>query len=94
MGKIEKRSLAEGLGEDVERRLIANGCFRCNRQLGDREVKVLLPRYVQERDPYVSGGVVRRRFMCLNCYNRLRSLGRANRAPARAASQSQVQILC
>jgi hypothetical protein len=56
--------------------LIENTCIHCNRLMGKSEVKILPPSYIQERDQYVSGGVVKRRLMCLQCYNTLRSTAR------------------
>lgn len=88
MGKIEVQASAVGRGAAAEGRSasardgnsgfrIEHSCVRCSRQMGARDVKVLLPRYVQERDPYVRHGVVKRRFMCLSCYNQLRASARA-----------------
>jgi hypothetical protein len=71
MGKLENKTLAAG----------AEGCFGCGRQMSDREVKVLLPRYVQERNPYAGNGAAGRKFMCLSCYNRLRPSALARTAP-------------
>lgn len=56
--------------------LIENTCLYCNRLMGKNEVKILPPSYIQERDQYVSSGVVRRRLMCLPCYNNIRSASR------------------
>jgi hypothetical protein len=98
MGKIETQVSAEGRVAAVGRSAsgdsnsdcrIERSCISCNRLMGAGDVKVLLPRYVQERDPYVRHGAARRRFMCLSCYNRLRpSVG-----PKRAAAR-QVQAVC
>ena len=54
--------------------LIENTCIHCNKLMNKSEVKILPPSYIQERDQYVSGGVVKRRLMCLQCYNELRSM--------------------
>jgi hypothetical protein len=56
--------------------LIQNTCIYCNRLMGKNEVKILPPSYIQERDQYVNGGVVKRRLMCLQCYNNVRSASR------------------
>ncbi len=53
--------------------LIENTCIRCNRLMDKSEVKILPPSYIQEHDQYVSSGVVRRRLMCLGCYNTMKS---------------------
>lgn len=53
--------------------LIENTCIYCNRLMSKNEVKILPPSYIQERDQYVSSGVVKRRLMCLPCYNNVRS---------------------
>ena len=56
--------------------LIENTCMCCNRLMKKDEIRVLPPKYIQERDPYVSNGIVRRRMMCVGCYNTLRSTAR------------------
>jgi hypothetical protein len=56
--------------------LIENTCMYCNRLMKKDEVRVLPPKYIQERDPYVSNGIVRRRMMCVGCYNIIRSTTR------------------
>ena len=82
MGKNKRKRLAERLrivvdvqpvsaGNDGAERPVGESCLQCGRHIGEKEVRVLPPRYVQERDPYVSSGMVRRRFVCLGCYNRL-----------------------
>jgi predicted PP-loop superfamily ATPase len=56
--------------------LVENSCMSCNRLLNRSEIKVVPPRYVQERDQYVKAGAVNRRLMCINCYNALRKVTR------------------
>ncbi len=56
--------------------LIENTCIHCNRLMSKSEVKILPPSYIQEHDQYVGAGVVKRRLMCLQCYNTLRSTAR------------------
>ncbi len=62
--------------EDAERRdlayLVENSCISCNRHLNKDEVKIVPPRYIQERDHYVKSGAVARRLMCVECYNTLK----------------------
>jgi len=83
MGSVEKKQgTAEEPAEEAEgrfgfseddklRQLIENSCLGCRKLMDSNEVKILPPRYVQERDIYVSKGMVRRRLICLSCYNRL-----------------------
>jgi hypothetical protein len=56
--------------------LVENTCIHCNRLIKKGEVKILPPGYIQERDPYVSNGTVKRRLMCISCYNTIRSTTR------------------
>jgi hypothetical protein len=56
--------------------LVENSCISCNRLLNKNEIKVVPPRYVQERDQYVKSGAVSRRLMCVNCYNALKTVTR------------------
>ena len=53
--------------------LIENTCMYCGRLMAKDEVKILPPSYIVERDPYVRNGVVRRRLMCVSCYNKIRA---------------------
>ncbi|MHB1830323.1 MAG: hypothetical protein ACYCO0_02925 [Candidatus Micrarchaeaceae archaeon] len=52
--------------------LVKNSCLSCNRLLKANEIKIVPPRYVQERDHYVKAGAVEKRLMCVGCYNSLR----------------------
>jgi hypothetical protein len=52
--------------------MVENACIHCNRLIKKEEIRILPPSYLQERDPYVSSGVVRKRVMCINCYNMIR----------------------
>ncbi len=67
--------------EDAERRdlayMVENSCISCNRLLKRAEVKIVPPRYIQERDEYVRNGAVNRRLMCVKCYNALKSVTRS-----------------
>ena len=56
--------------------LVENSCMSCNRFLNKGEIKVVPPRYIQERDQYVKSGAVSRRLMCVNCYNALKTVTR------------------
>lgn len=84
MGKFE-RGIAEG-------RLAGSGCCGCGRPMGSKEVKILLPRYVQERDLYAGGSAAGRRFMCLGCYNRTLTSARTGRASV--SRRAPMQIPC
>lgn len=54
--------------------LVENSCISCSRLLKREEVKIVPPRYIQERDHYVRNGAVARRLMCIACYNSLKSV--------------------
>ncbi len=73
--------------------LIENTCIHCNRLMSKSEVKILPPSYIQERDQYVSGGVVKRRLMCLQCYNTLRSTTREKVRFDRFRSRNRMQLV-
>lgn len=79
--KVTASDNVERSVEDTERRdlahLVENSCMSCNRLLGRREIKVVPPRYIQERDQYVKSGAVSRRLMCVNCYNTLKTVTRS-----------------
>ena len=77
----QKMSASDGLVRDVadaERQdlahIVENSCMSCNKLLGNREIKVVPPRYVQERDRYVKSGAVLRRIMCVDCYNIMKTV--------------------
>jgi hypothetical protein len=55
---------------DGSKSLRKEGCRR------REEVKVVPPRYIQERDHYVRNGAVARRLMCVACYNALKMVTR------------------
>jgi hypothetical protein len=56
--------------------LVENSCISCNKQLSMQDVKIVPPRYIQERDHYVRNGAVSRRLMCVACYNTLKTVTR------------------
>ncbi|MCL5239135.1 MAG: hypothetical protein M1286_01520 [Candidatus Marsarchaeota archaeon] len=72
----EARYATEVAGDKDLVYLIENTCLHCNRLMNKAEVKILPPSYIQDRDQYVNNGVVKRRLMCLHCYNELRSTAR------------------
>ena len=69
-GKEYAACIAEG--KDLAY-LVENTCIHCNRLMKKGETKILPPSYVQERDLYVSNGTVKRRLMCVSCYNTIRA---------------------
>jgi hypothetical protein len=54
--------------------MVENSCISCNRLLKRGEVKIIPPRYIQDRDEYVRSGAVTRRLMCVQCYNALKTV--------------------
>ena len=56
--------------------MVENSCMYCSRLLAKEEIRVVPPEYVQERDPYVLEGFVRRRVLCVECYNKMTSSAR------------------
>lgn len=56
------------------RYLIENSCIACDKILPRYSVRILPPSYVQERDEHVRSGFVRRRLMCVECYNSMRKM--------------------
>lgn len=53
--------------------LLENSCLECNRAFSGNETKIIPPSYIQERDVYVRTGIVYKRYMCIACYNTVRS---------------------
>ncbi len=66
-------SVSEAEVKDL-RYLVENSCISCSRFLDSGEIKVVPPRYIQEKDQYVRAGAVTRRLMCVQCYNALKSV--------------------
>ncbi len=52
--------------------IIENTCMNCNKLMGKLDIKILPPSYIQDRDTYVRNGIVKRRIMCMQCYNEAR----------------------
>jgi hypothetical protein len=84
----------EAEGKDLAY-IVEHSCIHCNRLLGPQEVKILPPSYVQDRDPYVNCGLVKRRLMCVGCYNILRSSSRtrAKYASPNAVASGRMSLL-
>lgn len=78
----------EAEGRDL-RYLIENSCMTCNKMLPRHAVRVLPTRYMQEKDPYVRNGVVEKRYMCVSCFNSMRSMLRMRIWSPRTAGRSQ-----
>ncbi len=78
--KVASSDNAEYTVDNAERRdlayLVENSCMSCSRPLGRAEIKIVPPRYIQERDHYVRNGAVTRRLMCVACYNTLKTVTR------------------
>lgn len=76
--KVAGSDNAEYTVDNAERKdlayLVENSCISCSRLLKRDEVKIIPPRYIQERDHYVRNGAVTRRLMCVACYNTLKSV--------------------
>lgn len=79
----DARALEEARPEELQS-LVESSCIHCNRQIGKDEIKILPPMYLQERDPYVMRGTVKRRYMCLQCYGEVRSLSKRRDLPGAA----------
>lgn len=73
--------------------LIENTCIHCNRLMNKSEVKILPPSYIQERDRYVSDGIVKRRLMCVQCYSTLRSASRERVRFDRYKNANRMQVV-
>ncbi len=58
------------------RYLVENSCLMCNKMLPKSAVRVLPTRYIQERDAYVRSGFVAKRYICVPCFNGMKSLTR------------------
>lgn len=73
--KVAGSDRAQYTVDDAERKdlahLVENSCLSCNKQLKFEDVKIVPPKYIQERDYYVKSGAVSRRLMCVACYNAL-----------------------
>ncbi|MGC8676463.1 MAG: hypothetical protein ACP5T3_03030 [Candidatus Micrarchaeia archaeon] len=78
--KISARDGKQYAVDDAEKNdlayLIENTCMYCGKLMAKDEVKIMPPSYIMDRDPYVRNGVVRRRVMCVGCYNKIRSVAR------------------
>ena len=48
--------------------LVENSCISCDRVLPKYTVRIVPPRYVQERDEYVRSGFAAKRLLCTECY--------------------------
>ena len=68
-------TVAEAEEMDLSK-MIENSCMHCNRVLSRTEIRVVPPMMVQEKDKYVSRGIVQRRIMCTACYDKMISSSR------------------
>jgi ribosomal protein S27AE len=55
--------------EDSLVQFLNNSCMSCRKEFGRDEIRVLPSSYIQERDFYVRSGIVRKRLLCVDCYN-------------------------
>ena len=95
-----KRSASDGLeyaADIAEDRdlvyLVENTCIRCSRLMEKGEIKILPPSYIQEKDRYVSSGIVKKRLMCVGCYNTLRSTSREKVRFDRFRNKNRIQLV-
>ena len=66
---MNKDSLeASGWNATVETK-VENSCMDCGKEFGKDEIRVIPPRRMQERDRYVQAKLVKRRMLCMKCYN-------------------------
>lgn len=84
-------SVEEAESKDLKH-LVENSCISCNRLLKSGEIKVVPPRYIQERDQYVRSGAVDRRLMCVLCYNALKTVTQ-NRAKYKDTATARKSFL-
>ncbi|MEM0086755.1 MAG: hypothetical protein QW774_01990 [Candidatus Micrarchaeaceae archaeon] len=56
--------------------LIENSCMICNRYFRKGEVRILPSSYMQEKDSFVREGIVAKRYICADCYNKVTSTAR------------------
>ena len=99
-GFARKRSASDGLeyaidvAEDKDLvYLVENTCIHCSRLMSKSEVKILPPSYIQERDQYVSRGIVKKRMLCLQCYSTIRATAKEKVAFDRYRNASRAQAL-
>ncbi|MGC9037228.1 MAG: hypothetical protein ACP5IK_00740 [Candidatus Micrarchaeia archaeon] len=72
--------------------IVENTCIYCGRLMAKDEVKILPPSYVVERDPYVRNGVVKRRLMCVQCYNEIKSAAKTKEPYAQRNLRSNIIV--
>lgn len=75
-----KRCSADGReyeNEAAERKDLAhiaeNSCMVCGKMFGFGEARIVPPQRVQEQDQYIKEGLVSRRYICTQCYERMAS---------------------
>jgi hypothetical protein len=71
----------QAVGEDSLVKFLNNSCMNCRKEFGKDEIRVLPSSYIQERDFYVRSGIVKKRLLCVDCYNgtRVATKTRSNR---------------
>ena len=72
--KLDRIALERQVGvEDSLVQFLNNSCMNCRKEFGRDEIRVLPSSYIQERDFYVRSGIVRKRLLCVDCYNGARA---------------------
>jgi DNA-directed RNA polymerase subunit RPC12/RpoP len=63
--------------KEAERRdlayIVENTCMRCGRQFKKGETRIEPPETTKQKDPYIIGGLVARRYICMKCYEEMGS---------------------
>ena len=72
--KVDRIALERQVdGGDSLVQFLNNSCMSCRKEFGKDEIRVLPSSYIQERDFYVRSGIVRKRLLCVDCYNGTRT---------------------
>ncbi|MCL5786613.1 MAG: hypothetical protein M1520_00200 [Candidatus Marsarchaeota archaeon] len=80
--KVDRIALERQVdGGDSLVQFLNNSCMSCRKEFGKDEIRVLPSSYIQERDFYVRSGIVKKRLLCVGCYNgtRMATKTRSNR---------------
>ncbi|MCL5675310.1 MAG: hypothetical protein M1611_01725 [Candidatus Marsarchaeota archaeon] len=100
LGFTRKVAASDGAEHDVDETeerdlsyIIQDSCMQCSKPFTASMLKVLPPRYIQERDQYVRKGIVARRFMCVPCYNSFDSKARVKMKRAVTASTGRNAVV-
>jgi DNA-directed RNA polymerase subunit RPC12/RpoP len=71
VNEIERRFA----GSEIEslRDFLQGRCMSCNKEFRFFETKVLPTEYIQGKDYFVRKGIVEKRYLCVDCHNRMAS---------------------